>query len=92
MAVRANLSVEDVLQILPAEDTEDDGQNISEASHSDDEIDFQPVWEVSEPLDLVEQDTNVGRTGEKSQPSVFCISTSIISILIFCHFETPPTA
>lgn len=45
MVVRANLGAEDVLQILSAEDGEDDGidWNISEASQSDDEIDFQPV-------------------------------------------------
>ena len=57
--------------------------NIFEASHSDDGIDFQPVWEVSKPLDRVEQDTNVGKTGKESQPSVFVyisICTNIIHI------------
>ena len=29
------------------------------------------MWEVSKPLDRVEQDTNVGKTGKESQPSVF---------------------
>ena len=68
MAIRPNRGVEDVLQILSAEDTEDDDLdwNISEASQSDDEIDFQPVWEVSEPLNRREEETVVLEEVEKS--------------------------
>ena len=68
MAIRPNLGVEDVLQIISAEDTEDDDLdwNISEASQSDDESDFQPVWEVSEPLNRIEEETVVLEEVEKS--------------------------
>ena len=68
MATRATLGVEDVLQILSAEDVEDDGLdwNISEASQSDDEIDFQPVWDVSEPLNRIEEETVMLEEVEKS--------------------------
>lgn len=60
MASQRTLNVDEVINALLGEEDEDIDWNVSEASTSDDEMDYQAVWEPPAPLDRAEDDAIVG--------------------------------